>query len=163
MNFFLKCIPNCNHFFMPLKKVTHEIETNKATLNLQHFNKEIYNLNDQINQSQIAYWRKDKFRVDLDNLKKKLIDLEKVGKALLLTNALKECEEIVKAEAKSKRFIREFKVGGEARSLNEILKFLRVHMADASIMLFSIDDINAKILCLSSVPDVSFWCSFFSD
>jgi benzoyl-CoA reductase/2-hydroxyglutaryl-CoA dehydratase subunit BcrC/BadD/HgdB len=137
------------------KKVNEEIEKNKNSMNLHHFNKEIYNLNDSINHSQISYWRKDKFRVELESLKKKLIDLEKGSKALLLTNALEECKDFVQNNPNIKKVIKEFKVGGEARSLNEILKYLRQHLAEASIMLFSIDDVNSKILCLSSVPDVS--------
>ena len=137
------------------KKVLNELEKNKNSMNMHHYNKEIYNLNDSINHSQISYWRKDKFRVELENLKKKLIDLEKGSKALLLTNALEECKDFVQNNPNAKKVIKEFKVGGEARSLNEILKYLRQHLADASIMLFTIDDVNSKILCLSSVPDVS--------
>ena len=138
------------------KCVLNEMEKNKNAINLQHYNKEIYNLNDSINHSQIAYWRKDKFRVDLDNLKKKLVDLEKANKALLLSQSLEECKEFVQKNPNAPRIVREFKVGSEARSLNEILKYLRQHLADASIMLFSIDEVNSKILGLSSVPDVSF-------
>ena len=95
------------------------------------------------------------FLVIMESLKKKLIDLEKGSKALLLTNALEECKDFVQNNPNVKKVIKEFKVGGEARSLNEILKYLRQHLAEASIMLFSIDDVNSKILCLSSVPDVS--------
>jgi alanyl-tRNA synthetase len=135
------------------RTVENEINANKDAPNLQHFNKEIYNLNELINQSQISYWRKDKFRVELESLKKKLIELEKANKALLLTKSLEECKQFVETNPTAKRVIQEFKVGGEARSLNEILKFLRQHLKEASIMLFSIDEVNSKVICLSSVPD----------
>lgn len=133
--------------------IQSQIKANKDGVNLQSLNKDIYNLNETINQSQISYWRKDKFRQDLENIKKSLIDLEKSNKAALLANALVECGTFVQANPKALRVVKEFRVGGEAKSLNDILKCLRQHLPDACIMLFSIDDSNNKLLCLSSVPD----------
>jgi alanyl-tRNA synthetase len=135
-------------------RINGEIEKNKSSINLQVYNKEIYNLNELINQSQISYWRKDKFRQDLEGVKKILIELEKSSKALMLTSALEECKKFVENNKNALKVIKEFKVGGEAKSLNEILKLLRQNLPEASIMLFSVDEVNAKVLCLSSVPDV---------
>ena len=134
--------------------IQNQITTNKD-VNLQSLNKQIYDLNETINQSQISYWRKDKFRQDLENIKKKLIDLEKSQKASMLTNALEECKAYVQANPNELRVVKQFRVGGEAKSLNELLKVLRQSLPDACIMLFSVDDSNNKVLCLSSVPDVS--------
>lgn len=128
-------------------------ETPKANVNLVLLNKQIYQLNEEINQSHIAYWRKDKFRADLDKLRKSLVDLDKEQKALMLTASLEECKTFVQDKLDAKLIVREFKVGGEAKSLNEIHKYLRQHLAEASIMIFSVDQINGKLLCLSSVPD----------
>lgn len=143
-------------------KISKEIAENKSGINLVALNKLVYNLNEEINQSQIAYWRKDKFRHDLEKLKKSLIELEKEQKAQLLASSLEECKDYVQANANSKYIVREFKVGGESKSLNEILKFLRQHLPEASIMIFSIDQINNKVVCISSVPDVREIHLFFS-
>ena len=116
--------------------------------------KQIYALNEAINQSQISYWRKDALRQDLETLKKSLLELEKANKANLLTKSLEECKEFVQNNPLADKVIKEFRIGGEAKSLNEIMKFLRQSLPEASLMLFSVDDINSKILCLSSVPDV---------
>jgi len=136
--------------------IQNEIKTKKDTVNLTQLNKQIYALNEAINQSQISYWRKDLLRQDLENLKKSLLELEKASKANLLAKSLEECKEFVQTNPNADKVIKEFKIGGEAKSLNEIMKFLRLSLPEASLMLFSVDDINSKILCLSSVPDVSF-------
>jgi alanyl-tRNA synthetase len=155
--------------------IQNEIKNNKDTVNLANLNKQIYALNEVINQSQISYWRKgikkvifcfnckninyfnyfeDALRQDLENIKKSLLELEKASKANLLNKSLEECKEFVLNNPKADRVIKEFKIGGEAKSLNEIMKYLRSSLPEASVMLFSVDEINSKILCLSSVPDV---------
>lgn len=137
------------------KDIADSKSPNKSTVNLGQLSKQICALNDEINQSQIAYWRKDKFRVELDKLKKLLIDLDKENKAQLLAASIDECKTFVEASKEAKWVVREFKVGGEAKSLNEILKTLRQHLADACILIYSVDELNGKVTFLSSVPDVS--------
>jgi alanyl-tRNA synthetase len=135
-------------------RIQQELNANsKEAVNLQLLNKLVYNLNEQINQSQIAYWRKDKFRQELETVKKSLIEVDKAQKQAQLSQSLDECKRIVEENPDSQLVIREFKVGGEAKSLNEILKQLRQGLPEASIMLFSVDELNNKILCLSSVPE----------
>lgn len=136
-------------------KVLSEIQKNKENTNLVVLNKEIYDLNESINQSNISYWRKDKFRSDLEKLRKNILDLDKTTKAELLAKSLEEVKEFVKENADAKIVVREFKTGGESKSLNEVLKNIRLNLPESSIMLFSIDELNEKILCLSSVPEVS--------
>lgn len=126
----------------------------KAKVNLSQLGKQICSLNDEINQSQISYWRKDKFRTELDKLKKLLIDLEKENKAQLLAQSLEECKSVIEQNKEAKSLVREFKVGGEAKSLNEILKALRQQLTDAAILIYSTDELNGKVTFLSSVPDV---------
>lgn len=134
-------------------KIKSEIENSKEAVNLLAMNKEIYGLNETINQSQISYWRKDKFRQDLETLKKSLLELEKANKAQLLASSLEQCKEFVQNNSSSQIVIKEFKVGSEAKSLNEILKVLRQSLPESFIMLFSVDELNEKLLCLTSVPD----------
>jgi alanyl-tRNA synthetase len=137
-----------------VKKINAQIQdSNKNNVNIVTLNKEILSLNEQLNQSQISYWRKDKFRQDLETIRKSLIELEKANKAQLLTQSLEDCKQFVAENPNAERVVKEFRLGGEAKSLNEVLKYLRSQLPNALIMLFSIDDLNSKILCLSSVPD----------
>ena len=132
--------------------VQSEVKNNTA--NLAQLSKKIYNLNETINQSQISYWRKDLFRQRLEGLKKSLSELDKANRAQLFNKSIEECKEFVAKNPESKLVVKEFKVGGESKSLNEIMKSLRTSLPDASLMLFSIDEINAKIICISNVPEV---------
>jgi alanyl-tRNA synthetase len=134
-------------------KVQHEIDKKKSGINLQALNKEIYNLNESIVQSQISYWRKDSFRVQLEMMKKSLLELEKVNRAVLVAKAQKECKEFVDKNPEAKIVVKYFEIGSDAKQLNEILQNLKQNLPEASFMLFSIDDINNKILCITSVPD----------
>lgn len=130
-----------------------QLKTSKETLNLNQMMKKIISLNDMINQSQISYWRKDSLRKDLENLKKSLAELDKANKVKLLAQAMEDCKLFVENNPTATKVIKEFKIGGEAKSLNDIMKLLKQSLPEASVMLFSIDDLNNKILCLSSVPD----------
>jgi alanyl-tRNA synthetase len=138
-----------------IKTIENQLQQDKASINLQTVNKNIFQLTEEINQSQISYWRKDAFRHSLDDLKKKLSELEKANKAMLLTKAIEECKEFIKDNQTATKVIKEYNVGGEAKSLNEVMKIYKTTLPNASVMLFSIDHINGKILCLSSVPDVN--------
>lgn len=134
-------------------EIDHEIEKNKSGINLKDLNKKIYNLNELINQSQIAYWRKDSFRTQLETSKKSLLELEKATRAALYTKAQEECKEFVTKNPDARIVVKDFKIGSEAKQLNDILKTLKQNLPETSFMLFSIDDINNKILCITSVPD----------
>lgn len=125
----------------------------KEPINVNLLVKKIIVLNETINQSQVSYWRKDFLRKELETAKKSLAELEKANKAQLLATAMAECKEFVAANPNITRVVKEFKIGGEAKNLNELMKLLKTSLPEASLMLFSIDDLNGKILCLSAVPD----------
>ncbi|RMZ98428.1 alanine--tRNA cytoplasmic-like, partial [Brachionus plicatilis] len=101
------------------EKVRGEIEKSKENANLVALNKEIYSLNESINQCQVSYWRKDSFRADLEKLRKSILDLDKANKTKLLASSLEEVKEFVKENVDANIVVREFKVGGESKSLNE--------------------------------------------
>lgn len=126
-------------------------------VNVSQLVKKIIVMNDTVLKAAISYWRKDELRKTLDTSKKSLAELEKANKAQLLAKALEECKEFVAANPSVTKVVKEFKIGGEAKSLNEVMKFLKTALPEASFMLFSIDDLNDKILCLSTVPDVSYF------
>lgn len=134
--------------------IKSSLQNNSTSVNLTALNKEIFNLSEQVNHSQIAYWRKDQFRQQLEVLKKNLIEVDKSQKAAALAGSLEECKKLVTESPNLEKLVKEFKLGSDSKSLNEVLKFLRQHLPNASLMLFSIDEQNSKITCLSSVPDV---------
>ena len=123
---------------------------------MSHLVKRIVVLNETVTQAVVSYWRKDAMRKELDNSKKSLAALEKANQAQLLAKALEECKEFVAANPGASKVVKEFKIGGEAKAMNDIMKYLKAELPEASLMLFSIDDLNGKILCLSAVPEVSF-------
>jgi alanyl-tRNA synthetase len=86
-------------------------------------------------------------------MKKSLLELEKVNRAVLIAKAQEECKELVAKNPEAKIVVKYFKIGSDAKQLNEILKNLKQSLPETSFMLFSIDDINNKILCITSVPD----------
>ena len=112
-------------------------------------------MNETINHSHVSFWRKDLFRQSLETLKKSLSDLDNAKRAHLFAKSLEECKEFVQKNPSAKFVVKDFKVGGESRPLNEIMKSLRNSLADASLMLFSIEELNGKLVCLSNLPDVS--------
>lgn len=130
-------------------------ELKKQHADLPTLSKKIYNLNDTISHSQISYWRKDAMRHTLDGLKKNLLDLDKVQTKALLAKAQEELKALI-ADDKSKDveyLVREFKIGGDVKSLNDLMKSIKASLPQAPVMLFSVDELNGKILCISSVPD----------
>jgi len=129
------------------------VKSKTISINVNALMKQIILLNDTINKSQISYWRKDSLRKELETSKKSLAELDKANKAQLLAKALEECKEFVEKNPTISRVIKEFKIGGEAKALNDIMKFLKQSLPEASLLLLSVDDLNGKILCLSAVPD----------
>ena len=75
--------------------------------------------------------------------------LDKTNKAKLLAQAMEDCKLFVENNPTAKKVIKQFKIGGEAKSLNDIMKFLKQSLPEAFVLLHSIDDLNNKILCLS--------------
>ncbi len=129
----------------------------KMQLNQSDLNRKINTLNDEISQSVISHVAKDALRKDLQKLKKMLNDIDAKNKAALLAKELDNCAKLVgqiKTGADSRTYlVQEFNVNGDAKSLNTILNYFKQHLPNLCLLLFSIDYINEKIVCLSSVPD----------
>jgi alanyl-tRNA synthetase len=125
----------------------------------RNFVKRINVLSDEVNQAQISCVAKDAIRNSLKSLKKTLDDLDKKEKAQLLAKAMDETKELIqkiKSETPELKFIvREFNVNGDPKSLNNIITQFKTALPSTCCMFFSVDPVASKILCLSSVPDVS--------
>jgi alanyl-tRNA synthetase len=124
----------------------------------KNLNKRLSQLGDDISASAISHVKRDAFRNRLQGLKKQLDDIDKANKLTLLNEALEESKKLiedVKNSGNGAHIVREFKVNGDAKSLNSILTSFKQQLPNTCCMFFSIDYINNKIVCLSSVPDVS--------
>lgn len=139
-----------------VKELSSRVQTEVASsdkTNVQALGKEIVSLVEQVNQSQIACWRKEKLRQQIEVSRKSLLDLEKANKAAMLADSLELCKKFAEENPGVDRVVKEVVVGGEAKSLNETLKCLRVSLPESAIMLFSVDKTSGKLLCLSSIPN----------
>jgi alanyl-tRNA synthetase len=141
--------------------VANQLTDNKHALNVNALIKQIIELNNAVNAAQVSYWRKDAFRKQLEASKKSLAELDKANQAQLLATALDECHQFAAANPAATHVVKQFQCGSDPKSLNELLKVLKTELPEAALMLFSVDEVNEKILCLSAVPDVSFHpCSY---
>jgi alanyl-tRNA synthetase len=132
----------------------------------KNLNKKLNLLNDDISQSSISHVARDSFRNKLTGLKKQLDDIDKANKTNLLNEALEESKTIIegiKNSGNTNQIVKEFKVNGDAKLLNTILTLFKQQLPTICCMFFSIDYINNKIVCLSSVPDVSLFKLKFID
>jgi alanyl-tRNA synthetase len=162
-----KAMKKCNELRNEISQLALELEDISR---VGHFNsngksqksllKQMNTLNDHINTSQISYIEKETIRNDLKALKKIIDDIEKKEKQALLSKAMEESKELMEKLLNDNPnldyFVKEFSVNGDAKSLNNILTQFKSKFPDACCMLFSIDKSSNKILCISSVPDVSF-------
>ena len=126
----------------------------------KNLNKRLNQLNEDVSQSTISHVVRDALRNKLQGLKKQLDDVDKANKATLLKEAQEESQKLIeeiKASGDINQIVREFKVNGDAKLLNTILTTFKQQLPNTCCMFFSIDYINNKIVCLSSVPDVSIY------
>ena len=126
----------------------------------KNLNKKLNQLNDDVSQSTISHVVRDTLRNRLQGLKKQLDDIDKANKATLLNEALEESKKLIEEIKNSgngiNHIVKEFKLNGDAKSLNTILTHFKQQLPNTCFMFFSIDYVNNKIICLSQVPDVSF-------
>ena len=159
----LKAIKKADQIEKDISKLDEELKTalnSKENLLLaqKNLNKKLNLLNDDISQSSISHVARDSFRNKLTGLKKQLDDIDKANKSHLLNEALEESKNLIekiKTNGDTNQIVREFKVNGDAKLLNTILTLFKQQLPNTCCMFFSIDYINNKIVCLSSVPDLS--------
>ncbi len=157
----IKAVKKADLLSKNIDELTNELNetvksSEKMQLNQSALNRKINNLNDEISQSVTSHVAKDALRKDLQKLKKLLSDIDLKNKAALLSKALDECAkqvEQLKANNTTTHIVQEFNVNGDAKSLNTIQNYFKQHLPSVSLLLFSIDYINEKIVCLSSVPE----------
>ncbi|GAB6030509.1 hypothetical protein CHUAL_007371 [Chamberlinius hualienensis] len=112
----------------------------------------IVDLTELISHSTISSWIKDEMRSQLKDMKKTLDDKDRARKAGVVAEVVEEAKKLIEVNADKNIFIHEFKAGSNAKALDAALKQFRGASPDMAAMLFSVDEENGSIICLSSVP-----------
>jgi len=115
-------------------------------------NKQIINLDDEISQSSISYWKRDSLRGDLKVLKKKMDDIDKARKMAVVNEVTEETKKMIEANPNQSFIVHEFKAGSNAKALDAAMKQYKALSPKTSAMFFSVDQDAGKILCMSCVP-----------
>ncbi|CAG2248862.1 AARS [Mytilus edulis] len=137
----------------------------------------IVQVDDEISQSVIPYWKKDSLRGELKPLRKKMDDLDKARKAAVMEEVVQETKKMIEASPNEKFVVHEFKAGSIAKvylktknldhkkkttSKMEIRLFLDGAMKqykalspETAAMFFSVDKEASKIICMSLAPKSS--------
>lgn len=135
-----------------LDKQLNDLETqfkNKQYSDQKIANKLITDLLDEINQSQISYWKKDEFRNRLNILKKSLTDLEKASQNMMQNDILNEAKKLAEENINNQFIVAKLKAGSNSKILDGAIKqMIKIH-PNIATMIFSNDD--KKVLCLSYV------------
>ncbi|KAL4234586.1 hypothetical protein ACF0H5_006227 [Mactra antiquata] len=123
----------------------------------------IVELNDEVSQSMISYWEKDRLRTELKGLKKKMDDLDKARKAAIVAEVTEKAKQMIADKPNMKYIVHEFKAGSNAKALDAAMKQYKASSPDTAAMFFSVDNDNNKIICMSCVPKPVVSQSFGAD
>jgi len=130
------------------------VEENPKTqaLTEKELNRQIIDLDDEIAQSSIAYWKRDSLRGELKVQKKKMDDLDKARKVAVISEVTEESKKLIEANPNQKFIVHEFKAGANSKALDAAMKQYKALSPQTSAMFFSVDQDASKILCMSCVP-----------
>ncbi|KAH3768181.1 hypothetical protein DPMN_169393, partial [Dreissena polymorpha] len=123
----------------------------------------IVEMDDEVTQSTIPYWQKDRLRADLKGLKKKMDDLDKKRKAAMVATVTEEAKQLITDKPNQKYIVHEFKAGGNAKALDAAMKQVKALSPETAAMFFSVDEEASKILCMSCVPKEAVTSEFGAD
>ena len=112
--------------------------------------KEINDLSDEISHSNISSWLKDQLRNDLNNLKKTLMNLDKLSANSALNEILEFTEGLARNNEKSSVIVEIVNAGSNSKTVDAAIKKLRTLLPEVAIMFLSADD--KRVVCLSNVP-----------
>ncbi|KAJ8302926.1 hypothetical protein KUTeg_019322 [Tegillarca granosa] len=133
-------------------KVTIENNSKTKEFTERELTRQIVQLDDEISQSVIPYWKKDELRNVLKGLKKTLDKLDKGRKDVLMNEVVEEAKKMFEANPGVKYIVHEFKAGSNAKALDGAMKQLKSILPDTAAIFFSVDTTANKILCMSCVP-----------
>ena len=112
--------------------------------------KEIVELIEEVSQSNIAYWKKEELRNELNNVKKQLDAIDRANKAAQVTQVVETAKTLAQELNGSKFIVTALDAGSNAKALDSALKEIRKGSPETAAMFFSADD--SKVICLASVP-----------
>ncbi|KAL1124225.1 hypothetical protein AAG570_001995, partial [Ranatra chinensis] len=114
--------------------------------------KSIVELNSDISQAVIPYWKKEDLRSVLKELKKKLDSEERAGKTGQMTEATEKAKQLAADNKQKLVLVAQLEVGSNTKALDSALKQIKLLMPETAAMFFSVDAEANKIFCLCSVP-----------
>ncbi|GFU43713.1 alanine--tRNA ligase, cytoplasmic [Nephila pilipes] len=150
-----KAIKRSELFQNEVENLKNLVDDKNRNVTEKEIVKKIVELTEEISQSNISYWKKDEMRNNLKNLKKKLDDLDRANKAAIVQTITEEAKKLFEETSKDKNVqyvVHEFQAGFNAKALDAALKQAKLLSPDTAVMLFTKDNENEKILCMSSVP-----------
>ncbi|RWS11029.1 alanine--tRNA ligase: cytoplasmic-like protein, partial [Dinothrombium tinctorium] len=127
------------------EKIDKEKNTDKQLV------KQIVDLIEEISQSNISYWKKDDLRTKLNNLKKKIDNIEKASKASVLNETVEQAKAIIEQNKDQPFIVEVLSAGSNSKAVDAALKQMRTMAPKTPALFISHDD--KKVICLSSVPN----------
>lgn len=123
-----------------------------GSLNIKETSQEIARLTEDISASVISAWRKDEIRTKLKVVKKLVDDAEKAKKGTMMQQAVDKAKAIIEADGHMTFVVDVFQAGSNQKILDAALKQFKNLAPTTAVLLFSVDEENAKIICLAQVP-----------
>ncbi|KAK3086415.1 hypothetical protein FSP39_018170 [Pinctada imbricata] len=136
-----------------LKGLMEKLQSKEMTE--KELTRQIVELDDEIAQSVISYWRRDELRGEVKGLKKKMDDLDKAKKAMIMTEVVEEAKKMIEANPNQKFVVHEFKAGSNAKALDAAMKQYKNLSPDTAAIFFTVDRDAGKIICMSCTPKSS--------
>ncbi|XP_067937856.1 alanine--tRNA ligase, cytoplasmic-like [Watersipora subatra] len=113
---------------------------------------QIQALTEEVGSAQISQWIRDNLRNSLQSLKKKMDDIERSRKAAIVTKVGEEAKELVRSRPDAPYLVHRFEAGSNAKALDNAMKQFKALSPSTPAMVFSVDEEEGKILCMSCVP-----------
>ncbi|XP_067651201.1 alanine--tRNA ligase, cytoplasmic-like [Haliotis asinina] len=149
-----KAIHRCEVLEKSLSELKDKVERNPTTQEVtnRELSALIVQLDNEVAQSGISYWKRDSLRSELKGLKKKMDDLDKARKAAVMTEVVEQAKKMIESNPNIKYIVHEFKAGSNAKALDAAMKQYKASSPETAAMFFSTDEESGKILCMSCVP-----------
>ncbi|KAF6214500.1 hypothetical protein GE061_009243 [Apolygus lucorum] len=126
---------------------------NQKVLSAKDITKSITDLNNDISQALIPYWRKENLRNELKVLKKKLDDIERQGKLEQQQQVVEDAKKLITPGCPF--IVSQLKAGSNTKALDAALKQVKQSSPSTSAMFISVDEETKKIFCLCAVTKES--------
>ncbi|KAK4337311.1 hypothetical protein RND71_043597 [Anisodus tanguticus] len=136
---------------LKLERQINKMETelmNKKFINSKETLKDLLDFLEELNQSQISYWKKDELRNRISALKKSIDDVEKASKNAVLNEVVENAKKLVD-NLENNFVVAKLNAGSNNKILDAALKQMIKINPNVAAMLISNDE--KKVICLSIV------------